>query len=68
MVAKMPCLAMFRVVMFFRYISRIINVLYGDMQWESCRSLRDEMAAHMIRLTETQEIAPYPWVHPDEER
>jgi hypothetical protein len=22
----------------------------------------------MIRLTETQEIAPYPWVHPDEER
>ena len=23
---------------------------------------------HMIRLTETQEIAPYPWVHPDEER
>jgi hypothetical protein len=23
---------------------------------------------HMIRLTETQEIAPYKWVHPDEER
>ena len=23
---------------------------------------------HMIRLTETQEIAPYPWVHPYEER
>jgi hypothetical protein len=23
---------------------------------------------HMIGLTETQEIAPYPWVHPDDER
>jgi hypothetical protein len=23
---------------------------------------------HMIRLTETREIAPYRWVHPDEER
>jgi len=22
----------------------------------------------MIRLTETQEITPYVWVHPDEER
>jgi hypothetical protein len=22
----------------------------------------------MIRLTETREIAPYPWVHPDEDR
>jgi hypothetical protein len=23
---------------------------------------------HMIRLTEKQEITPYKWVHPDEER
>jgi hypothetical protein len=23
---------------------------------------------HMIKLTETREITPYPWVHPDEER
>jgi hypothetical protein len=23
---------------------------------------------HMIKLTETREIAPYKWVHPDEER
>ena len=23
---------------------------------------------HMIKLTETQEIMPYKWVHPDEER
>jgi hypothetical protein len=23
---------------------------------------------HMIKLTETREITPYVWVHPDEER
>jgi len=23
---------------------------------------------HMIKLTETREITPYTWVHPDEER
>jgi hypothetical protein len=23
---------------------------------------------HMIKLTETHEITPYRWVHPDEER
>jgi hypothetical protein len=23
---------------------------------------------HMIKLTETREIAPYVWVHPDEDR
>ncbi len=23
---------------------------------------------HMIKLTATQEITPYKWVHPDEER
>lgn len=25
-------------------------------------------AVHMIKLTETREITPYKWVHPDEER
>jgi hypothetical protein len=24
--------------------------------------------AHMIKLTETREITPYVWVHPDDER
>jgi hypothetical protein len=34
-----------------------------------CRSCRkDRYAVHMIKLTETQENAPYHWVHPDEER
>jgi hypothetical protein len=27
-----------------------------------------EPPAHMIKLTETREITPYVWVHPDEER
>jgi hypothetical protein len=34
----------------------------------SCRKGRYAPTVHMIRLTETQEIAPSPWVHPDEER
>jgi hypothetical protein len=25
-------------------------------------------ARHMIKLTETRQITPYLWVHPDEER
>jgi hypothetical protein len=25
-------------------------------------------AVHMIKLTETREITPYVWVHPDDER
>jgi len=25
-------------------------------------------AVHMIKLTATQEITPYKWAHPDEER
>jgi hypothetical protein len=29
---------------------------------------RDAPPVHMIRLTETREITPYVWVHPDEER
>ena len=34
----------------------------------SCRKGRYAPPVHMIRLTETQEIAPYPWVDPDEDR
>ena len=28
----------------------------------------DCLVQHMIKLTETREIAPYVWVHPDEDR
>jgi hypothetical protein len=31
-------------------------------------SARHAPPVHMIKLTATQEITPYKWVHPDEER
>jgi hypothetical protein len=34
----------------------------------SCRNGRYAPPVHMIKLTETREITPYKWVHPDEER
>jgi hypothetical protein len=30
----------------------------------SCKKGRYAPPVHMIKLTETQEITPYPWVHP----
>jgi hypothetical protein len=32
-----------------------------------CRSGRDAPPVRMIKLTETREITPYKWVHPDED-
>ena len=54
----------------------IAQCLNGGLGWlevecNRCKtrvSSRYTPPVHMIRLTETQEIAPYPWVHPDEER
>jgi hypothetical protein len=57
----------------------IIQCLNGGLGWLevecnrcetccSCRKGRYAPPVHMIRLTETREIAPHPWVHPDEER
>ena len=40
----------------------------ASLKCRSCRKGRYAPPVHTIRLTETQEIAPYPWVHPDEER
>jgi hypothetical protein len=42
--------------------------LEASLKCRSCRKGRYAPPVHMIRLTETQEIARYPWVHPDEER
>ena len=42
--------------------------LEASLQCRSCRKGRYTPPVHMIRLTEKQEIAPYPWVLPDEER
>jgi hypothetical protein len=38
------------------------------LKCRSCRKGRYAPPVHMIKLTETREITPYKWVHPDEER
>ena len=42
--------------------------LEAALKCRSCRKGRYAPPVHMIKLTETREITPYPWVHPDEER
>src|ERR1700757_2600087 len=42
--------------------------LEASLKCRSCRKGRYAPPVHMIRLTETQQIAPYPWVDPDEDR
>ena len=38
------------------------------LKCRSCRKGRTAPSVHMIKLTETREITPYQWVHPEEER
>jgi hypothetical protein len=38
------------------------------LKCRSCRKGRYAPPVHMIKLTATQEITPYKWVHPEEER
>src|SRR5215212_5658648 len=40
---------------------------YVTLKCRSCKKGRSAPPVHMIKLTETREIAPYKWVHPDEE-
>ena len=42
--------------------------LEAALKCRSCRKGRYAPSVHMIKLTETREILPYRWVHPDEER
>jgi hypothetical protein len=42
--------------------------LEAALKCRSCRTPRYSPPVHMINLTETREITPYVWVHPDEER
>jgi hypothetical protein len=42
--------------------------LEAALKCRSCRTPRYSPPVNMIRLTETREITPYVWVHPDEER
>jgi hypothetical protein len=42
--------------------------LEASLKCRSCRKGRYAPPVHMIKLTQIQEITPYVWVHPDEER
>jgi hypothetical protein len=42
--------------------------LEAALKCRSCKKGRHAPPVHMIKLTETREITPYPWVHPDEDR
>jgi hypothetical protein len=42
--------------------------LEAALKCRSCRTPRYSPPVHMIKLTQEQEITPYVWVHPDEER
>jgi hypothetical protein len=42
--------------------------LEASLKCRSCRKGRYAPPVHMLKLTETREITPYLWVHPNEER
>jgi hypothetical protein len=42
--------------------------LEASLKCRSCWKGRYAPPVHMIKLTQRQEITPYAWVHPDEER
>ena len=42
--------------------------LEAALKCRSCRKGRYAPPVHMIKLTERQEITPYKWVHPNEDR
>jgi hypothetical protein len=42
--------------------------LEPSLKCRNCRQGRHAPPVHMIKLTETREIVPYVWVHPEEER
>jgi hypothetical protein len=42
--------------------------LEAPLKCRSCKRGRYAPPVHMIKLTETREITPYLWAHPDEER
>lgn len=42
--------------------------LEASLKCRSCRKGRSAPHVHMIKLTANQQVTPYKWVHPDEER
>src|SRR6202795_492628 len=42
--------------------------LEAALKCRSCKTPRYAPPVHLIRLTKERKIAPYPWVHPDDDR
>jgi hypothetical protein len=42
--------------------------LEAALKCRSCRTPQHSPPVHMIKLTQQREIAPYAWVHPDDDR
>ena len=53
-----------------RYAGRGTRIwkLEAAQKCRSCRTPRYSPPVHMIKLTREREIAPYVWVHPDDDR
>jgi hypothetical protein len=45
-----------------------LEELEAALKCWSCKKGRHAPPVHIIKLTGTQEITPYKWVHPEEER
>jgi hypothetical protein len=52
----------------YRLFCPVLDGLSAAAANDPCRKGRYAPPVHMIKLTETREITPYLWVHPDEER
>jgi hypothetical protein len=44
-----------------------IRKVEAALKCRSCKKGRYAPLVHMIKLTESREITPYPWVHPDDD-
>jgi hypothetical protein len=53
----------------FRFAPRTtpISKLEAALKCRSCGTRRYKPPVHMIKLTQDREIAPYVWVHPDDD-
>ncbi len=45
-----------------------VSQLEAALKCRSCKTTRYAPPVHLIRLTKERKIAPYPWVHPDDDR
>jgi hypothetical protein len=44
-----------------------LKTMEAALQCQSCRTPRYSPRVHLIKVTQRREIAPYKWVHPDDD-